>query len=153
MLMIYLFSVKVLSLLGLLPTLTLPANSSPIEHFAFASRSRTSTTTSDIITTPLPIKIASAAGGFPFFGVKRSHFQQFLIDAAEAEGIPVHWGKAVVNVTQSDSGVRVEFADGATDSAAFVVACDGLHSAVRKVLFEESKASYTGLTQVSRLIM
>lgn len=101
----------------------------------------------------LPTEISAAAGGFPFLGVKRARFQQFLVDAAEAEGIPIHWGKAVVDVTQLAAGVEVKFAGGSTNHAAFVVACDGLRSRVREVIFEESKATYTGLIQVYQSLL
>ena len=45
--------------------------------------------------------------------------------------------------------MTVRFANGATDTAAFVVGCDGLHSDTRRALFGEEAAAFTGLARVS----
>lgn len=86
--------------------------------------------------------------GFGLFGVMRSEFHRTLIAAAEEAGVRIVWGHQLVGLEQHDDRVDVAFANGAKDSASFVVGCDGLHSDTRVALFGREEASYTGLTQV-----
>ncbi len=41
--------------------------------------------------------------------------------------------------------MTVGFANGKTDTASFVMGCDGLHSDTRKTLFGKEAVSFTGL--------
>lgn len=78
--------------------------------------------------------------GFTMYGVYRSTFQNILIDAVGRENI--HMGKECVNVDQGDGDVTVEFKDGTTVDAEFVVGADGITSAVRTSIFPETTVEY-----------
>ncbi|GJE95018.1 FAD/NAD(P)-binding domain-containing protein [Phanerochaete sordida] len=82
-----------------------------------------------------------------FLGIRRPAVLRALVAHAAAAGVPVRWGHKLVGLEQRDDAVTVRFANGAEDSASFVVGCDGLHSNTRVCLFGESPADFTGLTQ------
>lgn len=86
--------------------------------------------------------------GFGIVGVERAAFHKTLIETAEEHGVEIKWGHSLVSLEQGEDDVRVTFANGHTDTASFVVGCDGLHSNTRKSLFGEEKADFTGLVQV-----
>ena len=88
------------------------------------------------------------AFGYPMRGVRRTELIKALIDTAEEQGIPIHWDHRLTDIEQTDGGVKAIFANGFIDSGAFLVGCDGLHSATRKVLFGEEPTTFLGMTQV-----
>jgi salicylate hydroxylase len=90
--------------------------------------------------------------GHGLTGVQRPKFLALLTDTALAQGIEIHFERQVVDVEQTDEYVRVRLITGETDTASFVVGCDGLHSNVRIALFGKEDATFTGLTQVSASI-
>ncbi|KAI1791333.1 FAD/NAD(P)-binding domain-containing protein [Ganoderma leucocontextum] len=77
--------------------------------------------------------------GYGVNGVRRPVLLRALIEEAQARGL--------VSFEQHEESVTVRFANGKTDTASFVVGCDGLHSDTRKTLFGEEAVSFTGLTQ------
>ncbi|KAJ6632204.1 FAD/NAD(P)-binding domain-containing protein [Mycena sp. CBHHK59/15] len=85
--------------------------------------------------------------GYGLVGVRRPNFLTLLTDTAIAHGIDVHFERQVVDVEQIDDSVRVRLNTGETDTASFVIGCDGLHSNVRQALFGKENATFTGLTQ------
>lgn len=85
--------------------------------------------------------------GYPMRGVRRTELIKALIDTAEAQGIPIRWDHRLTDIEQTDTGVKAIFANGFIDTGAFLVGCDGLHSAARKVLFGEEPISFLGMTQ------
>ena len=90
----------------------------------------------------------SLLSGFPIVGVRRHVFHRTIVEAAESHDVKVVYGHQLVNLKQEADCVEVTFANGTTDSASFVVGCDGLHSNTRICLFGSETATYTGLTQV-----
>jgi salicylate hydroxylase len=88
------------------------------------------------------------AFGYPMRGIRRTELIRLLVDTAEAQGIPIHWNHHLADVEQSDEGVKAVFSNGFADTGAFLVGCDGLHSATRTVLFGEDPTTFLGLTQV-----
>ena len=86
--------------------------------------------------------------GYSMRGIRRTELIRLLIDTAEAQGIPIRWDHRLTDIEQSDEGVKAIFANGFIDHGAFLVGCDGLHSATRKVLFGEEPTTFLGLTQV-----
>jgi salicylate hydroxylase len=88
--------------------------------------------------------------GYPMRGVRRTELIKLLVDTAEAQGIPILWDHRLTDIEQTDVGVRAIFANGFIDTGTFLVGCDGLHSATRKVLFGEEPTTFLGLTQVRR---
>jgi len=88
------------------------------------------------------------AFGYPMRGVRRTELLQHLVDNAEIQGIPIHCDHRLVDIEQSEGGVKAIFANGFTDTGSFLVGCDGLHSVTRTVLFGEGPITFLGLTQV-----
>ncbi len=77
----------------------------------------------------------------------QSHIEKLLADWAEELAVRIYRGREVGRVTQDDTGVDVELADGQFLRAAYLVGCDGGRSAVRKaagIAFEgwDPTASY-----------
>ncbi|KAF9806017.1 hypothetical protein IEO21_08845 [Rhodonia placenta] len=85
--------------------------------------------------------------GFGLFGIRRPKFHHQIIEEAEAHDIRIIWGHQAVGFEQSEDHVKVTFVNGDTDTASFVVGCDGLHSNTRISLFGKEPVSFTGLTQ------
>lgn len=73
---------------------------------------------------------------------------QTLVQNAIDHGIEIHWEHKAVDFAEGEDFVRVKFDNGHSDTASFVVGCDGLHSNTRISLFGKEEAKYTGLTQV-----
>lgn len=90
--------------------------------------------------------------GFQIRGVERPELQRMLIETALKTGVDIKWDHALVALEQDDEEVRVHFANGATDTASFVIGCDGLHSSTRMALFGKERADFTGCTQVCLLL-
>jgi len=81
--------------------------------------------------------------------VKRTDLQDVLIAAVRKEGIPIHFGKQITEITESDDGVMVSLSDGTTDTADLLLGCDGIHSSVRRLYVDPTiKPAYTGLATV-----
>lgn len=80
--------------------------------------------------------------------VRRSDLYVRLRDEAVRRGIPVEYGKRLVDVTTSrgDGGVVASFADGTTAEGDLLIGADGLHSRVRTILDPDCPPPrYTGL--------
>ncbi|KAJ3915164.1 hypothetical protein F5877DRAFT_70107 [Lentinula edodes] len=80
--------------------------------------------------------------------VKRTHYCRYLYDSAVGRGIPVYFGKKLVDVDQNGDRVNAVFEDGTIAEGDLVVGCDGLHSAVRNALFGKEDPRYMGLVQI-----
>ncbi|KAJ7279344.1 hypothetical protein C8J57DRAFT_1303076 [Mycena rebaudengoi] len=87
--------------------------------------------------------------GHGLLGVRRREFATLLAETAMSQGIPFHFEQQVVDVEQTDNAVLVRLNTGETDTASFVIGCDGLHSTVRTVLFGKEEPEYTGLVQIA----
>jgi flavin-dependent dehydrogenase len=63
-----------------------------------------------------------------------------------AQGVDIRWNKSVKELSQTDSGVRVEFEDGETFDADHVLGADGSESKVRELLlgFEKARPRQSG---------
>ena len=82
-------------------------------------------------------------------GVQRPTFHRRLVDLAQEHGVEIVWGHQLVALEQHEESVTVTFQNGKTDTASFVVGCDGIHSNTRACLFGKEAADFTGLIQVS----
>jgi len=71
--------------------------------------------------------------GFTTTAIRRAELQALLL--AELDPADVLLNKTFVSLREEPDGVAVAFADGSTHRAGFVVAADGIHSAVREQLF------------------
>ncbi|KAJ3283678.1 hypothetical protein HK104_010275, partial [Borealophlyctis nickersoniae] len=86
---------------------------------------------------------------WPSVGIKRSVLLRILAEEVRKKGIEVVMGKALVGIQdpQNNESVVLTFADGTTTTTSLVMACDGLHSPTRTLLFGKSHPTYTTLTQ------
>lgn len=93
--------------------------------------------------------------GQPGVGVKRTALNLMLRDAAVDAGIEVVQGWSLSEIEETEDGVVAVAEDGRRVEGAFVVGCDGLKSATRRVVLQrrsvgQETPAYTGLTQVRR---
>lgn len=78
--------------------------------------------------------------------IGRPALHDVLIQAATGLGANIKLGTTVTALSQSPDAVAAEFSDGRRASYDFVVGCDGIRSAVRKLAFDDvPEASFTGL--------
>jgi 2-polyprenyl-6-methoxyphenol hydroxylase-like FAD-dependent oxidoreductase len=76
-----------------------------------------------------------------------------LLNEADKAGIQIQYGKALKSITESSGQVNVLFADGTTDSADFLLGCDGIHSAVRRLHVDpDIVPEYSGICNMFSLI-
>jgi 6-hydroxynicotinate 3-monooxygenase len=80
--------------------------------------------------------------GAPYLQLHRADLHSILV-----ENLPndiVHLDKKLVGLDQNAHGTQLIFSDGSTARADAVVASDGVHSLVRKLLYGEERIEYTG---------
>jgi 2-polyprenyl-6-methoxyphenol hydroxylase-like FAD-dependent oxidoreductase len=77
--------------------------------------------------------------------LRRGALAGVLLDAAQAAGITVHHGAAIADIAQDADGVALDV-NGEEQRFALALACDGLRSTVRRLVFPElPKPAYSGL--------
>jgi 5-methylphenazine-1-carboxylate 1-monooxygenase len=88
----------------------------------------------------------------PEIGIHRGKLHRILFEAALQRLGPdrIHTGHRCAGVTQDETGVTVHFTDSsgaqrAGVRAGIVVACDGIHSAVRKQYYPQEKVAFGGI--------
>ena len=67
-------------------------------------------------------------------GVPQDATERLLAGHLAGRGVGIERGVELAGLTQDEAGVEARFADGASARFAYVVGCDGAHSAVRRVL-------------------
>lgn len=67
----------------------------------------------------------------------RAPFYRALLDAVAREGIPLEFGRRVVDLDDQGDGVTARFSDGTRATADLLVGADGVHSRVRALLWPE----------------
>ncbi|WP_319462492.1 NAD(P)/FAD-dependent oxidoreductase [Micromonospora sp. RTP1Z1] len=72
--------------------------------------------------------------GQPGLAMWRHELLRVLHEHALASGIKVEFGKRLVGVDETPSGVTARFADGSTASADVLIGADGIRSTVRKLI-------------------
>ena len=77
--------------------------------------------------------------------VKRNVLKAALLEAIGET--PIHSNMLAKSFEQGDGGVEVQFENGRTASADYLVACDGVASAIRQQMIGDQK-SYLGLTTI-----
>ncbi len=65
-------------------------------------------------------------------GLWQSHIERIMAEWLGELGVTVHYGQEVTGFAQDDAGVEVRLADGGSLRAAYLIACDGGRSAIRK---------------------
>jgi len=82
----------------------------------------------------------------PMQMVARGDLHRVLHDRAVEAGVVFHYGKRLVDVEQTVSGVLARFADGTTATADVLIGADGVRSTVRTLIDPDApQAGYTGL--------
>lgn len=91
--------------------------------------------------------------GFGYVRIRRTDVMDVLLDAVKQADIPVLYGKRLVSIEENDGVVTASFADGTHDSADFLLGCDGIHSAVRKLYVDpECTPEYSGIANMYSLV-
>ncbi|MDQ7906315.1 FAD-dependent monooxygenase [Phytohabitans sp. ZYX-F-186] len=75
----------------------------------------------------------------PCLALRHAELHQVLL--AGATDVPIRWGGTVESIVDSGGGVRVAFGDGTREGYDLVLGADGVHSAVRRLLFGPSAAA------------
>jgi 2-polyprenyl-6-methoxyphenol hydroxylase-like FAD-dependent oxidoreductase len=76
------------------------------------------------------------------FGITRPVFWGILADMARKAGAPIRLSTTVTSIAQHENEVEVELSDGTRQSYDLVLAADGLHSAVRELVFPDAPRPY-----------
>ena len=85
---------------------------------------------------------------WPQLSIHRGDLHQVLIDAVRTRlgHDSILLDKRCEGVDQDNQGVTARFADGSTARGSVAIACDGIHSAVRKQLYpDEGGVAYQGI--------
>ncbi len=79
--------------------------------------------------------------------IKRGALHRILREAALRQGVPITWGKTLIEIdVTANNAVIARFADGTTARGDFLVGSDGVHSRTRQIIAPNApKPSYTGL--------
>ena len=78
--------------------------------------------------------------------LKRSHLHRVLHDEARRRGVPIAFGKRLIATEPAAGGIRAVFDDGSDAVGDVVIGCDGVHSAVRRLIDPHAPAPrYVGL--------
>ena len=86
-------------------------------------------------------------GRFPSHnGISRRILHDVLFEEAQKIGLKYRMGITVESIDNQTDVANVTFTDGTTDSYDLVIAADGVHSKVRKLVFGDFKPNYVGLS-------
>ncbi|MBX3500247.1 MAG: flavin-dependent oxidoreductase [Alphaproteobacteria bacterium] len=91
--------------------------------------------------------LGRAAGyAHPQFSIHRGDLQRVLHEAVRARLGDIALDRRCMAVETGDTGVVARFADGSSASGSLAIACDGIHSLVRKQLYpHEGAPRYAGV--------
>jgi salicylate hydroxylase len=102
-----------------------------------------------LLLTPLAEPL-EAAFGFPHYQMHRADLLAVLAGAVPAER--VHLGHRLVGLADRGDRVEARFADGARVEVDVLVGADGIHSAVRGILFGPEQPRFTGCVAYRGLV-
>jgi len=86
--------------------------------------------------------------GYQSKAVERTGFRRLIAQTAKDHGVDIHWEHTLVSLEQNNDEVTLNFDNGHTDNASFVIGCDGIHSNTRGSIFGHEKPDFTGFIQV-----
>lgn len=78
--------------------------------------------------------------GMATIQIKRARISALLRKEAENKGINIRYHAKLTAITTTESGITVSLQDGTSHQADFVIACDGVHSICRKIIFPDAPA-------------
>ncbi len=79
----------------------------------------------------------------PCVGIARAELHRILLEGAA--GVRIRPGVTVTSLLPEDDHVRVVFADGSTGTYDLVVGADGIHSSIRRLVFDNIAPRHLGL--------
>jgi 2-polyprenyl-6-methoxyphenol hydroxylase-like FAD-dependent oxidoreductase len=85
-------------------------------------------------------KVWNAVG--PCVGIARGELHRILLEGSA--GVPMRLGTTVTTLVQKDNAVGVGFADASKGEYDLVVGADGIHSSIRRLLFDGTGPRYVG---------
>ena len=88
--------------------------------------------------------------GAPFYAFHRADLQRMLASALPPERL--HLGQRFAQLTDTGDGVEARFETGERVTVDILVGADGIHSAVRSVLFGEEEPDFTGCVAYRGLV-
>lgn len=87
--------------------------------------------------------------GFGFMRILRADIMSVLLEAAQEELIPIHYDQHLEHIYEADDGVTATFSNGTTVTADFLLGCDGIHSAVRRLrVCPQAVPEYSGISNM-----
>ena len=93
-----------------------------------------------------PIELPGLDGVGPLRVVTRSALHRALRDEAQRQGVPIEYGKRLVDVREAPDSAEVIFADGSRTRVDVVIGADGVHSTVRRLIAPDAPGPrYTGM--------
>lgn len=91
--------------------------------------------------------------GFGYLRIRRTDLMDVFLGAADKAGIPIRYSKRLTSIEEDGHHVTVYFSDGASDTGDFLLGCDGIHSAVRKLFVDRGcAAQYSGISNLFSLV-
>lgn len=129
-------ALKALKVLGLLDAVL--AVGQPLHQFSILNKN------GQVLTHTNHQLLGKRLGIQSAISVHRGDLQEALIQLPHP--LPVHTGKRFKSLEQDEGQVTVHFQDGTSDSAELLLACDGIHSAVRQQLVPQAKKRWAGYT-------
>ena len=94
--------------------------------------------------------VAEQQYGAPQITIHRADVLAALTEALPAD--QVQFGKRLETVRESAAGVRLDFADGSSQTVDVVIGADGIHSRVRSALFGEEYPRFTGVVSFRAVV-
>ncbi|KAL0935009.1 uncharacterized protein CTRU02_209600 [Colletotrichum truncatum] len=96
---------------------------------------------------------SSEQTGFGYLRIRRTDLMEVLLRAADAADIPIHYGKRITEIVEHNERVTALFSDKTSETADFLLGCDGIHSSVRQLYVDpECQPQYTGISNVFSLV-
>lgn len=89
-------------------------------------------------------KISARLGVVNNFTIHRADLHNILI--AQLQPGTIALNKECVDFTRNASGLTLKFHDGTIAEADYLIACDGIHSKIRKKILPESRPRFAGYT-------
>ncbi len=81
----------------------------------------------------IPLDLSDFPTRHPYgLALWQNKFEPILAEWVQELGVEIHYSASVVTVSQDDTGVDVQLADGTSVRAAYLVGCDGGRSLVRR---------------------
>jgi 2-polyprenyl-6-methoxyphenol hydroxylase-like FAD-dependent oxidoreductase len=91
---------------------------------------------------------------FPALRIHRTLVRETLISELRSQDIPIYYDKKCLGIKgETESGATVQFEDGSTAEAKFVVGTDGIHSRVRSFITPNGQPEFSGLMGVMGTVM